>query len=50
MQDADYHPNFVTSDGVASSDLASIGGANVEGVLMAFAPDPRKRPEAASIV
>ena len=50
MQDADYHPIFVTSDGVASSDFASIGGPSVDGVLMTFAPDPRKWPEAASVV
>jgi hypothetical protein len=38
------------ADGIVSEEFASIGGPGVEGTLMTFPPDPRKRPEAAAIV
>jgi branched-chain amino acid transport system substrate-binding protein len=40
----------MSGDGIADNELASIAGPGVEGTLMTFPPDPRKRPEAAEIV
>jgi branched-chain amino acid transport system substrate-binding protein len=37
-------------DGITSDEFATVGGPGVEGTLMTFAPDPRKRPEAKAIV
>ena len=37
-------------DGITSDEFAAIGGPGVEGTLMTFAPDPRKRPEAKAVV
>ena len=37
-------------DGITSDEFASIGGPGVEGTLMTFGPDPRKRPEAKAVV
>jgi branched-chain amino acid transport system substrate-binding protein len=41
---------MMSGDGITSDEFASIGGPGVEGTLMTFPPDPRKRPEAAEIV
>jgi branched-chain amino acid transport system substrate-binding protein len=41
---------FMAGDGIASNELASIAGDAVVGTLMTFAPDPRKNPNAASVV
>jgi branched-chain amino acid transport system substrate-binding protein len=41
---------LMSGDGIASNEFASIGGPGVEGTLMTFAPDPRKRKEAAAVV
>ena len=41
---------FVSGDGITSDEFVSVGGPGVEGTLMTFAPDPRKRPEAKAIV
>ena len=41
---------MMSGDGITSDEFASIGGPAVEGTLMTFPPDPRKRPEAAEIV
>ena len=41
---------MMSGDGIISDEFASIAGPAVEGTLMTFAPDPRKRPEAAEIV
>jgi branched-chain amino acid transport system substrate-binding protein len=37
-------------DGIASDEFAAIGGPGVEGTLMTYGPDPRKRPEAKAVV
>ena len=37
-------------DGITSDEFASVGGPGVEGTLMTFAPDPRKRAEAKAVV
>jgi len=37
-------------DGIASDEFAAIGGPGVEGTLMTYGPDPRKRPEAKAAV
>jgi branched-chain amino acid transport system substrate-binding protein len=39
-----------SGDGITSDEFASIGGPGVEGTLMTFPPDPRKRPEAVEVV
>ncbi len=41
---------FMGSDSLASDEFALAGGAAVEGTLMTFPPDPRRRPEAAAVV
>ncbi len=38
------------ADGITSDEFAAIGGPGVEGTLMTFAPDPRKRPEAKAVI
>jgi len=37
-------------DGLTTQEFANIGGPAVEGTLMTFSPDPRKRPEAKALV
>ena len=37
-------------DGITSDEYASVGGPGVEGTLMTYGPDPRKRPEAKAVV
>ena len=37
-------------DGITSDEFATIGGPGVEGTLMTYGPDPRKRAEAKAIV
>jgi branched-chain amino acid transport system substrate-binding protein len=41
---------LMSGDGLATDEFASLGGPSVEGTLMTFQPDFRKRPEAAAIV
>ena len=36
-------------DGITSDEFASVGGPGVEGTLMTYGPDPRKRPEAKAV-
>jgi branched-chain amino acid transport system substrate-binding protein len=50
MADQGMKATFMSGDGITSDEFASIGGPAVEGTLMTFPPDPRKRPEAAEIV
>jgi branched-chain amino acid transport system substrate-binding protein len=50
MADQGLKATFMSGDGITSDEFASIGGPAVEGTLMTFPPDPRKRPEAAAIV
>jgi branched-chain amino acid transport system substrate-binding protein len=49
-QDADFHPQFFGTSGIATSELWAIAGPAAEGVLFTFTPDPRQRPEAAAAV
>ncbi|MEO1205667.1 MAG: branched-chain amino acid ABC transporter substrate-binding protein [Pseudomonadota bacterium] len=41
---------LMSGDGIATDEFASIAGPAAEGTLMTFAPDPQKRPEAASVL
>lgn len=50
MRDAGLKTVMMSGDGITSDEFASIGGPGVEGTLMTFPPDPRKRPEAAAVV
>ena len=50
MRDQGVKAVLMGADGITSEEFASIGGPGVEGTLMTFAPDPRKRPEAKAIV
>jgi branched-chain amino acid transport system substrate-binding protein len=50
MRDAGLKTVMMSGDGITSDEFASIGGPGVVGTLMTFAPDPRKRPEAAGAV
>jgi branched-chain amino acid transport system substrate-binding protein len=50
MRDAGVKAVMMSGDGITDSEFASIGGPAVEGTLMTFPPDPRKRAEAAAIV
>jgi branched-chain amino acid transport system substrate-binding protein len=37
-------------DGITSDEFAAVGGPAVEGTLMTYGPDPRKRPQAKAVV
>jgi branched-chain amino acid transport system substrate-binding protein len=50
MRDQGVKAPMFGADGITSDEFASIGGPGVEGTLMTFAPDPRKRAEAKAIV
>jgi branched-chain amino acid transport system substrate-binding protein len=50
MRDQGLKTVLMGGDGITSDEFASIGGSGVEGTLMTFSPDPRKRPEAKDIV
>ena len=50
MRDQGIKAPLMGGDGITSDEFASIGGPGVEGTLMTFAPDPRKNPEAKSVV
>jgi branched-chain amino acid transport system substrate-binding protein len=50
MRDQGMTTQAMGADGIVSAEFASIGGLGVEGTLMAFPPDPRKRPVAAAVV
>jgi branched-chain amino acid transport system substrate-binding protein len=50
MRDQGMGAVMMSGDGITSDEFATIGGPGVEGTLMTFPPDPRKRPEAAAIV
>ncbi len=50
MRDQGVKAIMMSGDGITSDEFASIGGPAVEGTLMTFPPDPRKRPEAAAVV
>ena len=50
MRDQGVNAVLMGGDGITSDEFASIGGPGVEGTLMTYGPDPRKRPEAQAIV
>src|SRR4051794_16676698 len=50
MRDQGIKAPLMGGDGITSDEFASIGGPGVEGTLMTYGPDPRKRPEAAAVV
>ncbi len=50
MRDQGVKAVLMGGDGITTDEFASIGGPGVEGTLMTFPPDPRKRPEAKAIV
>jgi branched-chain amino acid transport system substrate-binding protein len=50
MRDQRLRTVMMSGDGITSDDFATIAGPGAEGTLMTFTPDPRKRPEAASVV
>jgi branched-chain amino acid transport system substrate-binding protein len=50
MRDQGVKAVMISGDGITSDEFATIGGPGVEGTLMTFPPDPRKRPEAKAVV
>jgi branched-chain amino acid transport system substrate-binding protein len=50
MRDQGVKAPLMGGDGITSDEFVSVGGPGVEGTLMTFAPDPRKRSEAKAIV
>ncbi len=50
MRDQGVKAPLMSGDGITSDEFATIGGPGVEGTLMTFPPDPRKRPEAKAVV
>ncbi len=50
MRDQGLKAPLMSGDGITSDEYATIGGPGVEGTLMTFPPDPRKRPESATVV
>ena len=50
MRDQGLKTVMMSGDGITSDEFAAIGGPGVEGTLMTFPPDPRKRPEAAAVL
>jgi branched-chain amino acid transport system substrate-binding protein len=50
MRDGGVKAVMMSGDGITDNEFAAIGGPAVEGTLMTFPPDPRKRPEAAAVV
>lgn len=50
MRDQGVKAVLFGADGITSDEFAAIGGPGVEGTLMTFAPDPRKRPEAKAVI
>src|SRR5499425_488405 len=50
MRDQGVNAPLMGGDGITSDEFATIGGPGVEGTLMTYGPDPRKRPEAKAVV
>ena len=44
MRDQGVNAPLMGGDGITSDEFAAIGGPGVEGTLMTYGPDPRKRP------
>jgi len=50
MRDQGVTAVMMGGDGITSDEFAAIGGPGVDGTLMTYGPDPRKRPEAKGVV
>ena len=50
MRDQGIKAPLMGGDGITSDEFAAIGGPGTEGTLMTYGPDPRKKPEAKSVV
>ena len=50
MRDQGVTTVIMSGDGITSDEFATIGGPGVEGTLMTYGPDPRKRAEAKAVV
>src|SRR6266568_273961 len=50
MRDQGVNAVLMGGDGITSDEFATIGGPGVEGTLMTYGPDARKRPEAKPVV
>ena len=50
MRDQGVATVIMSGDGITSDEFATIGGPGVEGTLMTYGPDPRKRAEARAVV
>jgi branched-chain amino acid transport system substrate-binding protein len=50
MRDQGVNAPLMGGDGITSDEFATIGGPGVEGTLMTYGPDPRKRAEAKTVV
>ena len=50
MRDQGVKTVLMGADGITTDEFASIGGPGVEGTLMTYGPDPRKRGEAKAVV
>jgi branched-chain amino acid transport system substrate-binding protein len=50
MRDQGVNAILMGGDGITSDEFATVGGPGVEGTLMTYGPDPRKRPEAKAVV
>jgi branched-chain amino acid transport system substrate-binding protein len=50
MRDQGVNAVLMGGDGITSDEFATVGGPGVEGTLMTYGPDPRKRVEAKAIV
>jgi len=50
MRDQGVNAPLMGGDGITSDEFATIGGPGVEGTLMTYGPDPRRRAEAKTIV
>lgn len=50
MADQGLKATLMAGDGIATDEFAAIAGDATNGTLMTFSPDPRKNPDAASIV
>jgi branched-chain amino acid transport system substrate-binding protein len=50
MRDQGVKTVMMSGDGITTDEFAAIGGPGVEGTLMTYGPDPRKRPQAKAVV
>ncbi len=50
MTDQGVTSTMMSGDGITDNEFAAIGGPGVEGTLMTFGPDPRKKPTASAVV